>query len=107
MRYRISISIVVFFCLVLFNSCKKQNDCDCFKPRGETVTDTRSVTAFTTLQTFDKIDVYYIQDTTSTACTVKVVTGKNLVSNVFGTILENMAELFQKKNIVTPNTYFF
>ena len=56
--------------------------CDCFKPRGETLIENRTVNNFTTIQVFDKIDVYYTQDTTSTTCSVKVVTGKNLMSSI-------------------------
>ena len=83
MLRRNSISFVLFSCLLLFFSCKKQNECDCFKGRGAPISETRIITAsFNTLQSFDRVDVYYIQDTTAATCTVKVVTGKNLVSNV-------------------------
>lgn len=56
--------------------------CDCFKPRGETVIENRTVSNFNTLRVFDKIDVYFTQDTTLTTPTLKVVTGKHLVSNI-------------------------
>ena len=80
---RFGIWAASFFCLALFFSCKKENACDCFKGRGAPVSETRVISAsFNTLQAFDRVDVYYIQDTTSTTCTVKVVTGKNLVSNI-------------------------
>lgn len=73
---------------LLFNSCKKQNRCDCFKPRGETVIETRSVSNFHTLHTYDKIDVYFTQDTTLTTPIVQVKTGKNLVANVTTRIVD-------------------
>lgn len=79
---RITISVILLVYLTLFNFCKKQNMCDCFKPRGETVTDTRNVSAFTILDVYDKIDVYYTQDTTLSSYTVKVMTGKNLLSSI-------------------------
>jgi len=79
---RVNTYFLFAFCVLLFNSCRKQNMCDCFKPRGETIIENRSVGNFTTLQVFDKIDVYYIQDTTVTTCSVKVVTGKHLMSSV-------------------------
>ncbi|MHB8261878.1 MAG: head GIN domain-containing protein [Bacteroidia bacterium] len=82
MLRRITISVILLSYLFLFNSCKKQNMCDCFKPRGETVTDTRIVPAFTILDVYDKIDVYYTQDTTASSYTVKVMTGKNLLSSI-------------------------
>ncbi|MFI5141913.1 MAG: head GIN domain-containing protein [Bacteroidia bacterium] len=79
----ISISIALFSYLILFTSCKKQNDCDCIKSRGAPINETRIITTpFNTLQSFDKIEVYYIQDTTATTCTVKVSTGKNLMPNI-------------------------
>lgn len=40
--------------LFLFNSCQKQN---------EIVSETRTLSPFTTLDVYDKIDVYYTQDT--------------------------------------------
>ncbi|HXD94102.1 MAG TPA: DUF2807 domain-containing protein [Bacteroidia bacterium] len=79
----ISISTVFFSYLILLTSCKKQNDCDCIKSRGAPVNENRVITTpFSTLHTFDKIEVYYLQDTTVTTCTVKVSTGKNLLSNI-------------------------
>jgi hypothetical protein len=83
MLRRISISIVLFSYLILFLSCKKQNSCDCLKSRGDAVSETRIITApCNTLQSFDRVEVYYLQDTTATLPTVKVVTGKNLLANV-------------------------
>lgn len=73
---------------LLFNSCKKQNRCDCFKPRGETVIETRSVTNFHTLHAYDKIDVYFTQDSTLATPIVQVKTGKNLISNVTTTVVD-------------------
>lgn len=79
----ISISTVFFSYLILVTSCKKQNDCDCIKSRGSAVTETRIITKpFRTLHTFDKIEVYYLQDTNATTWTVRVETGKNLLSNI-------------------------
>jgi hypothetical protein len=66
----------------LFNSCKKENRCDCLKSRGETVLESRSLADFSTLRVYDKIDVYFTQDTTLTAPVVQVKTGKNLVPNI-------------------------
>lgn len=80
------ILLVVAGFFFLFNSCKKQNLCDCFKPRGETVIETRSAANFNTLRAFDKIDVYFTQDTTLTAPIIQVKTGKHLLSNVATTV---------------------
>lgn len=56
--------------------------CDCFKTRGDITIESRSVSNFTTLHIYDKIDVYFTQDTTVTTSSIKVVTGKHLMSNV-------------------------
>jgi hypothetical protein len=74
---------------LLFNSCKKPNRCDCFKPRGETVIETRSIGNFNTLHTYDKIDVYYTQDSTLTTPIVQIKTGKNLVGNITTKIVDS------------------
>lgn len=66
----------------LFNSCKKANRCDCFKSRGETVLERRSVSDFNTLRVFDEIDVYFTQDSTLASPVVEVKTGRNLVANI-------------------------
>ncbi len=76
----ITLFIAGFFFLV--SSCKKQNMCDCFKPRGATVIETRGVANFYSLRVFDKIDVYFTQDSTLTTPVIKVVTGKHLVSSI-------------------------
>jgi hypothetical protein len=72
----------------LLNSCKRQNMCDCFKTRGETVTEERIVSDFTNLHVYDKINVYYTQDTTVSSPIVKIVTGKNLVKNIITEVKE-------------------
>lgn len=91
---RFSIWAALFFYLILFFSCKKENACDCFKGRGAPISETRIITsAFNTLQTFDKVDVYYIQDTTANNCIVKVVTGKNLASNVTTEVVNGVLQI--------------
>lgn len=80
---RLFIWAAFFLCSIFFISCKKQNDCDCIKSTGSPVSETRAITTpFSTIQSFDKIEVYYIQDTTATTATVRVETGKNLLSNI-------------------------
>ncbi|HXU27497.1 MAG TPA: head GIN domain-containing protein [Bacteroidia bacterium] len=117
----ISISTLLFSYLILFTSCKKQNDCDCIKSRGSAVTETRVITTpFKTLQTFDKIEVYYIQDTTITTPTVRVETGKNLMSNISTEVSDgtlqiknlNKCNFVRSNNDVTvyvtaPHVYYF
>ena len=102
----IGISTVLFSYLILFTSCKKQNDCDCIKSRGSAVSETRIITAhFNTLQTFDKIEVYYLQDTTATTCTVRVETGKNLMSNISTDVSNGVLQIknLNKCNFVRSN----
>jgi hypothetical protein len=101
-----SILVVLFSCLIFFISCKKQNDCDCIKSRGAPVNEIRTVTTpFTTLESFDKIEVYYIQDTTVTTCTVKVSTGKNLLSNISTEVVGGILQIknLNKCNFVRSN----
>jgi len=83
----ITLFIAGFF--FLFSSCKRENLCDCLKSRGETVIETREVANFTTLSVFDKIDVYFTQDTTLTKPIVQVKTGKRLVKNISVKVNEN------------------
>jgi hypothetical protein len=102
----ISISTLLFSYLILFISCKKQNDCDCIKSRGAPINEIRTIaTPFTILQTFDKIEVYYIQDTTATTCTVKVETGKNLLSNISTEVIDGALQIrnLNKCNFVRSN----
>ena len=94
---RVSIYSLVLAGLLFINACKKQNMCDCFKPRGETIIENRTVTTFTAVQAFDKIEVYYTQDTTATSYSVKVVTGKHLVSSVV-TIVKDGALQIKNQN---------
>ena len=82
--------------IFLIDSCRKQNMCDCFKPRGETLIEDRHTKSFTTVQVFDKIDVYYTQDTSATTYSVKVVTGRNLMSSI-STEVSN--DILQIKNL--------
>ncbi|MGZ3865438.1 MAG: GIN domain-containing protein [Bacteroidia bacterium] len=79
--------------VLLFGSCRKQNMCDCFKPRGETKIEIRQIKDFGTLQVFDKINVYYTQDTTITTPIVQVVTGKNLISSVTTEVVNGALEI--------------
>jgi putative autotransporter adhesin-like protein len=106
MLHKNSISVVLFSCLLFFISCKKQNDCDCIKSRGAPVNEIRTITTpFNTLQSFDKIEVYYIQDTTATTCTVKVSTGKNLLSNISTEVIGGVLQIqnLNKCNFVRSN----
>lgn len=73
----------------LFNGCKKENRCDCFKSRGSDVLETRRVANFTTMRVLDKIDVYFTQDSTITEPIITVKTGKNLLSNITTKVGEN------------------
>jgi len=102
----ISISTLLFSYLILFTSCKKQNDCDCIKSRGAPINETRIITAsFNALQTFDKIEVYYLQDTTVTTCTIRVETGKNLMSNISTEVSNGVLQIknLNKCNFVRSN----
>lgn len=81
----------------LFSGCKKENLCDCFKSRGETTIENRTVTNFYAIHVYDKIDVYFTQDTTLKAPIVQVVSGKHLLSNIHTRVSDN-ALVIENKN---------
>ncbi|MBS1647440.1 MAG: DUF2807 domain-containing protein [Bacteroidetes bacterium] len=84
------LSIISMF----FFSCNKQNACDCFKPRGHETTEIRAITTpFNTIQAFDKIEVYYKQDTTLTNSTISVETGSNLMSNITTQVVDSVLQI--------------
>lgn len=80
----------------LFNSCKRENLCDCFKSHGETTLETRTVTNFNTIHVYDKIDVYFTQDTTLTVPLVQVKSGKHLLSNIKTEVSDNILKIENK-----------
>lgn len=67
--------------------------CDCFKTHGDTIIESRTVSDFSTIHVYDKIDVYFTQDTTVTACSIKVVTGKHLMYNVTTTVVDGELQI--------------
>ena len=93
MLRRIIISSFILLGLIPLISCKKQNECDCLKSYGYIVTDTRNLSSFNTLQSFDKIEVYYTQDTTATTCTAQVVTGKHLLANISTEVVDGVLQI--------------
>jgi hypothetical protein len=91
---QVGISFFTLTVFLFFTSCKKQNECDCFKSRGSEQTDVRIITKpFNTIESFDKIDVYYIQDTTATQLTVSVETGSNLMSNISTDVSDSVLQI--------------
>ncbi len=82
MLRRIRIFSLILLGFIPLSSCKKQNSCDCFKSYGTIVSETRNLISFNKLHAFDKIEVYYIQDTNIITPTIKIVTGKHLLSNI-------------------------
>lgn len=55
--------------------------------------DTRSVSAFNTLTVYNKIDVYYTQDTTLPEYKIQVVTGKHLLYNITTEVKNGILEI--------------
>jgi hypothetical protein len=82
---------------LLLNSCKRENLCDCFKPHGETILETRTVDVFNAIHAYDKIDVYFTQDTSLSAPIIQVKTGKHLMSNIKTEVSGN-ALVIENKN---------
>ena len=78
----IYILIVLSSFLLFFYSCNSPSAWDPFKVRGATISETHILSPFTILDVYDKIDVYYKQDTTSSSYSIQIVTGKNLLPNI-------------------------
>ncbi|MBP7497307.1 MAG: DUF2807 domain-containing protein [Bacteroidales bacterium] len=79
-RHLIKIKIVFFFTLFFistcFNSCKKENICDCFKNTGKIKTELRQISEFDKLEISDNIILTLIKDTFNS---LKIEAGVNLL----------------------------
>jgi len=91
MKLKIIIYLVVVFYI---SSCKKENALDCFKPNGPEKTETRVLEHFTSIQTYDKIDVTIIK---GPDYKVEVTAGSHILSNIKTTV-SNGTLTIQNKN---------
>ncbi len=66
----------LFFVLLFFNACKKENLCDCFKRTGKIVQEERMITGFSQLLIMDNINAYIVEDS---IFNVIVEAGENIV----------------------------
>jgi hypothetical protein len=66
-----------FIVLILFNSCKKENLCDCFKGTGKNITEKRQLSPFNELLVEDNIDVHIKQGNDYSAT---ITAGSNVMS---------------------------
>ncbi len=67
---------LIFILFFLFNSCKKENLCDCFKGTGKDIEETRSLNAFDEILVEDKIEVHIKNGTDYVA---KIVAGSKVI----------------------------
>lgn len=70
---KIFLTVMVLFLL----SCKKENMGDCFKGKGKTVTESRSIGSFKAIELRDRINLHLNYSTTATP-DLKVKAGENL-----------------------------
>lgn len=75
-RINFSIAVTGLLLLVLFNSCKKENLCDCVKRTGEESSLTRDVSMFENVEVHDKVEVYLEE---GPAYQVRIEGGKNVI----------------------------
>ncbi|HET6226454.1 MAG TPA: DUF2807 domain-containing protein [Bacteroidia bacterium] len=71
-KYCLLLLLVSFF----FNSCKKENLCDCIKRTGTIIQETRDISGFDAILVKDDVNVFLIQDSISK---VIVEAGENIV----------------------------
>jgi hypothetical protein len=83
-RYVSTVLALCFF----FSTCKKENECDCFKRTGDIIRDTRHLWGFDELLIQDNVNVFIIQDS---VFEVTVEAGENIAplitTEVVGTTL--------------------
>lgn len=65
--------------ITLINSCKKDSLCNCLRSAGDTVTEKRNLTSFTSLLVERNVAVDLIQDS---ICYAKITCGKHLMDGI-------------------------
>jgi hypothetical protein len=78
--------------LLLFSTCKKGHEFDCFKNSGEIVTETRDLDNFTELKVSQKFEVELKQDITQTP-KIEITFNKNLMHGISHEVKNNVLEL--------------
>lgn len=70
--------LVIFLSMILvFASCKKTGDC--FKSTGDTISESRELEPFTSIELNDNVDLFLIADSVHSA---RVEAGENLIENI-------------------------
>jgi len=101
--------IVIFFCIILFYSCKK-DICDCLEPKGKIEQFEISLDTLKSLSIYSQFDIYIKQDTINKAV---VQCGKNLIDLISLTTKDsiltikngNICNFFRQTNEI-PKIYF-
>ncbi|MBK7183583.1 MAG: DUF2807 domain-containing protein [Bacteroidetes bacterium] len=73
---KLFLGVFIFTVLVSFNSCKKENMCDCIKRTGKIIQEKRTLGEFTKVEAEDNLNVYITQDSVQE---VMIEAGENLV----------------------------
>ena len=84
----------IFFALILFSSCKKENRCDCIKRTGDIITVTREVGKFDRIFVEQNVNVFITQDLVAE---VKVEAGEN-IEPLIQTVVEDGILIIRNKN---------
>lgn len=79
-------SLLILFLSISFITCKKANRFDCFKSTGTIVTEIRTLGYFDIIDVYNNVNVFLIQDTVNFT---EIKAGKNLISNIETSIVEN------------------
>jgi hypothetical protein len=95
-------AVISFFIFFTFQSCKKENLCDCFKSTGKETTISRDIKGFDRVTVNDNLDVYLSE---GTEFSVKVTGGKNLVNLVKTVVKDGTLEITNDNKCNFVRTY--
>ena len=91
---KLKVLLLPLLVMALFNSCRKENRCDCIKRTGEIITDIRHISGFDEVFVENNLDVYIRQDSVSE---VKVEAGEH-IAPLIETEVENGVLYIRNKN---------
>ena len=80
--------------IIIISSCKKENALDCFKSNGTQKSETRFLTDFNRIRTYDKIEVTIVK---GSEYKIEISAGKHLLSNIITKITNGILSI-QNKN---------
>jgi hypothetical protein len=80
-------TVVAAYTLLIFNSCKKENLCDCIKRTGEETSVSRALPGFDRITVEDKIEVFLLE---GPEFHVRIEGGKNVIKLIKTTVENGM-----------------